>query len=96
MYQTTDLFGHEEYQGLQFSKITPSNPEIICISLEKDAIFKKHVSPADVHLVMLEGSIDFYINNTSYTLHAQQLFKFPKDTEHWVKARDNSKFLILR
>jgi len=97
MYTISDAINTEEYDGLQITKISHTDSRVILlISLEKDAIFKKHLSPRDAHLIVLEGSINFHINDTSFVLNKHQVFDFPKNQEHWVEARCNSKFLVLR
>jgi len=97
MYDISDEIKIQEYNKLQVKKlVNKASLEILSISLEKDAIFPEHTSPRDVELVVLEGAIEFYINGTTYHLNAQQHFNFPKETTHWVRAKTNSKFLIIR
>ena len=66
------------------------------ISIAKDAIFPTHESHEDAHLVVLQGRIIFHIEGNPIELHEQQEFSFPKKTEHWVKAKEDAKFLIIR
>lgn len=97
MYQIDNSISEQGLCKLQIKKIVASEAfDILSISLEKDAIFPDHTSPTNAHLIVLEGEIVFYINDTSYQLKKQQHFNFPKDTMHWVKATTNSKFLIIR
>jgi len=97
MYTINDDINIVEYNGLKASKLLDINAqEILHISLEENATFPKHISPRDTHLLVLEGAISFYIANKEYKLHKHQIFNFPKDEEHWVKAIKNSKFLIFR
>jgi quercetin dioxygenase-like cupin family protein len=97
MYNISDEIKIQKYNKLQVKKlVNKASLEILCITLEKDAIFPEHTSPRDVELVVLEGAIEFYINGKTYNLNAQQHFNFPKETEHWVLAKKNSKFLIIR
>ncbi|MEB8347492.1 cupin domain-containing protein [Flavobacteriaceae bacterium KMM 6898] len=97
MYQIDNRIRQQDYAQLQVLKIVNTDAfDILSISLEKDAIFPDHTSPTNAHLVVLEGEILFYINHTSYQLKEQQHFNFPKNTNHWVKATTNSKFLIIR
>ena len=70
--------------------------EILHISLEKDALFPEHTAPRDANLLVLEGTIVFYINNSEYSLSSYDVFNFPKDEVHSVRAIENSKFLIIR
>lgn len=97
MYQIDNRIRQQDYAQLQVLKIVNTDAfDILSISLEKDAIFPEHTSPNNAHLIVLEGEIIFYINDTSYQLKKQQHFNFPKNTTHWVKATTNSKFLIIR
>tara|TARA_R110002020_G_scaffold135568_2_gene302751 strand:- start:7166 stop:7465 length:300 start_codon:yes stop_codon:yes gene_type:complete len=84
----------EDLKVAQLAK-TPSL-EILSISLAKNAVFPKHSSPKDVHLVVLEGSMYFHIENQIITLTAKQHLRFSKETEHWVMATEDTKFLIIR
>ncbi len=97
MYTINDAINLTAYEGVKAGKILDVNAkEILHISLEKDAVFPKHTSPNDAHLLMLEGVVSFFINDETYTLTKNQIFNFPKEKEHWVEARENSKFLIIR
>jgi quercetin dioxygenase-like cupin family protein len=97
MYQINDKIPTQEYRDLQVLKIikTPKF-EILCISLEGGSQFPEHTSPADAQLIVLEGAIDFHINNERFHLKKHQHFDFPRATAHRVEALENSKFLIIR
>ena len=97
MYEVNNAIALQAFEGLKVLKIASSSQvEIISISLEKDAIFPEHTSPSDANLIVLEGEIIFYINGKEYLLFGQHHFQFEKETPHWVKANENSKFLIIR
>lgn len=97
MYQVENTIASQPYDKLQVQKLVKSDGfEILSISLEEDVIFPEHTSPTDAQLVVLEGNIVFHINGKSYQLKTQQYFSFPKETKHWVKANEDSKFLIIR
>ncbi len=97
MYNISDEIKTQEYNKLQVKKlVSKASLEILCITLEKDALFPEHISPRDAELVVLEGAIEFHINGTTYNLNTQQHFNFPKETAHRVLAKKNSKFLIIR
>ncbi len=97
MYKISNQIADQEYEKLQVQIVveTPKY-EILSISLEKDAVFPTHSSPTDAQLIVLEGDIIFHINDEPYHLTKHQRFSFPKQTEHWVKGKENSKFLIIR
>ena len=97
MYTIDNTIASQAFDKLQVQKLTKTeNLEILSISLEKDAVFPEHTSPTDAQLVLLEGDIIFYINGENFEIKKQQHFSFPKEVKHWVKAIENSKFLIIR
>lgn len=97
MYEVSNTIALQKFEGLKVQKITStSGPEIISISLEKDAIFPEHTSPRDASLFVLEGEIVFNIEGKEYAIIGQQHLQFKKEVPHWVKANENSKFLIIR
>lgn len=97
MYKISDALNTTSFQGLQVGKLVDVNAqEILQISLEAASVFPKHTSPRDAFLIVLEGEISFFINNAEYKLLEHQVFNFPKNEEHWVEAKKNSKFLIIR
>ena len=97
MYKINDAINTTSFEGLQVGKLINFNAkEVLQISLEASAVFPKHISPTDAHLLVLEGFISFFINKKEYKLNKHQIFYFPKEVEHWVEAHENSKFLIIR
>lgn len=86
-----------EIKGLKASKIfTSTSTETLLIALEKDTLFPTHTSPRTTLLVVLEGKIDFHIENKIITLASHQTYTFEKDIKHHVMAHEDSKFLIIR
>ncbi|SRX55134.1 cupin domain-containing protein [Aequorivita sp. CIP111184] len=96
MYQINDTIKNQAFNKLQVSKLNDGPAETLLISLEKDATFPEHTAPRDAQIIVLEGEINFHINSEVYPIKTHQDFKFPKDIPHWVKAMENSKFLIIR
>ncbi len=97
MYIIRNTIKSQAFDKLQVQKLAKNDSfEILSISLEKDAVFPTHTSPTDAQLILLEGDIIFHIHGEPYHIMAQQNFSFPKETEHWVSANENSKFLIIR
>src|SRR5690606_2106925 len=92
-----NTIAQQPFAGLMVEQLV-RNPqmEILSVSLSQGAVVPRHSSPRNVHLVVLEGEIDFFIKNQVVTLGVQQHFSFSKETDHWVRARENSKFLIIR
>ena len=97
MYTVNNTIASQAFDKLQVQKLVKNKTlEILSISLEKDAIFPEHRSPADAQLIVLEGDIFFHIKGDTFHLKKQQHFSFAKEEKHWVKANENSKFLIIR
>lgn len=97
MYTVKDTIKNQEFNKLQVQKLVKTDTlEVLGISLEKDVIFPEHTSPSDAQLIVLEGDIDFHIQGRTFHITEQQHFSFPKEIAHWVKANENSKFLIIR
>lgn len=97
MYTINNTIAAQPFDKLKVEKLVKTDVlEILSISLEKDAVFPEHTSPTDAQLVVLEGDIVFHINQEPFHLKEQEHFSFPKEVPHWVKANENSKFLIIR
>ncbi len=96
MYQIKDTINNQGFNKLQVSKLNDGPAETLLITIEKRSIFPEHISPRNAHLIVLEGEILFHINSEIFNLKTHQDFKFPKETLHWVEAKENSKFLIIR
>ncbi len=97
MYIIKDTIKSQAFNELKVEKLVKNDAfEILSISLEKDAIFPEHTSPTNAQLIVLEGDIVFHIHGEPYHIKEQQHFSFAKDVPHWVKANENSKFLIIR
>lgn len=93
----TNLIIEKKVSGLQVSKIFESeSTETLLITLEKGKIFPTHTSPKDAFLVVIEGFINFHIENKMMELEKHEIYMFKKDVEHYVTANKNSKFLIIR
>lgn len=97
MYVEKEAIKNLPYDKLQITKLAKNEAfEVLAIGLEKDAIFPEHTSPTDALLVVLEGAIDFHINGERIQLSKNEAYSFSKETPHWVRACENTKFLIVR
>lgn len=97
MYTINDVINNTAFSGLLADKLLNIDAkEVLFISLAKDALFPNHTSPRDANLIVLEGSLSFFIKDNTYKLTKHQVFNFPKNEEHWVEAKEDSKFLIIR
>ena len=97
MYEVGQLISTQPLKGLQVRKpLKNKTLEVLSISLEKGTVLPEHTSPKDAFLVVLEGALDFHIQGRIYALEILEDFSFPKEVPHWVEARENSRFLIIR
>ena len=97
MYTTNNLLAEQAFEQLKVKHLITSPAfEVLSISLEEGSTFPEHVSPKNSYLMMLEGEIHFNIDNRTFHLTPQQVFDFPANTKHYVKALTNAKFLIIR
>lgn len=97
MYTIDHTIMAQAFDKLQVQKLVQSDRfEILTISLEEGSIFPEHTSPTNAQLIVLQGDILFHINGEAFRLKTQERFSFPKEVPHWVKANENSKFLIIR
>ena len=97
MYQVGQLISTQPLKGLQVRKpLKNKTLEVLSISLEKGKALPEHTSPKDAFLVVLEGAIDFHIQGEKYPLERLEDFSIPKEVPHFVNARKNSRFLIIR
>ena len=97
MYEIGQKIRTQPIKGLQVRKPIKNNSlEVLSITLEKGEVLPEHSSPRDAFLVVLEGSIDFFIDGNGYCLTRLEDFSFPKDRIHRVEARENARFLIIR
>lgn len=97
MNEVGQLISTQPVRGLQVRKLLKNKTfEILSISLEKGNVLPEHTSPKDAFLLVLEGALDFHIQGKKYALERLENFSFPKEAPHWVAARENSRFLIIR
>lgn len=97
MYTINKNFSEQQFHKLQVQQLVKTETfEVLGISLEKGSLFPEHTSPRDAHLMVLEGDIQFHINGNEYQLRQQAVFHFPKAVTHWVRANEDTKFIIVR
>ena len=97
MYSTNSMLAEQEFDKLQVEPLIRSDTfEVLGITLEAGCMFPEHTSPKDAHILILEGAVDFMIKNRIYRLSAYEALEFEANTKHHVKARTNSRFLIIR
>ncbi|MBT8209943.1 MAG: cupin domain-containing protein [Eudoraea sp.] len=97
MYKIGQQIKIQPINGIQVRKLLKDKDlEILSITLEKGTVLPEHSSPKEATLIVLEGALDFHIQGKTYFLEHLEDFSFPKELPHWVEARENSRFLIIR
>ena len=85
------------YEGLKVQKLwTNGTAETLLITMGEGVDFPQHTSPRDALLVVLEGTIEFRIQDAQIPLSTWDKYNFPAEVPHEVYARTPSKFLIIR
>ena len=93
----TEIINKANTKNLNITELFKTETtETLLVTLEAKKLFPKHTSPKDTMVVVLEGSINFYIENKLLALDKHEIYIFKKGIEHYVTANENSKFLIIR
>ena len=97
MRHLINTINETDFQGVSVIKLAQQDSyEILLITLEKGAEIPAHVANRNANLIMLQGHIRFHIENKEYTLMANTVLCFEKNIQHWVKAEENSKFVLIK
>ncbi|MCA6074390.1 cupin domain-containing protein [Fulvivirga sedimenti] len=97
MNNVNNLITDQIIDGLNIQHLIKTDRfEILSISLEKGSDFPEHVSPVQATLVVIQGLIDFKIEDRVFRLMPQQSISFHPNVKHSVRALENAKFLIVR
>jgi quercetin dioxygenase-like cupin family protein len=97
LYTINKQIATQETKALEILRIFKNSAfEVRTIAMEQGAIFPEHTSPTEALLIMLEGAIVFHIKGKAYSIQRQESFHFPANITHWVEARADSKFILIR
>ena len=97
MLTINNIIKDTNYDGVSFKKLSSNTAsETILVSMEKGAEVPRHVADKDAQLIMLEGKIEFHIEDQIHELKDHQVLNFKANVIHWVAALINSKFLIIK
>ena len=67
---------------------------IVLIALHEEAVMKKHTAEGIISVQVLEGEINFSIDDQSLVLKKGQMIALHKELPHSVKAIKESVFLL--
>ncbi|MCE2613961.1 cupin domain-containing protein [Flavobacteriaceae bacterium D16] len=97
MYEIGNQIKTQPFNGKNVRKLLKNDAlEVLSITLETGSVLPEHTSPRDATLIVLEGALDFHIQEETYFLEYLEVFSFPKETLHWVEGKANTRFLIIR
>ncbi len=71
----------------------------LLVAIKKGQTFKEHVSPVNAFVYVLDGSVDFKINDgqiTTYNLEKGDVFTFLANEKHSLEGIKDSKILVVR
>jgi quercetin dioxygenase-like cupin family protein len=67
---------------------------IVLIALHEDAVMEKHTTNGVVSVQLLDGEINFNVNNESFLLKPGQIITLHRNVPHSVAAIKESVFLL--
>ena len=67
---------------------------IVLIALHEDAVMEKHTTNGVVSVQLLDGEINFNVNNESFLLKPGQIITLHRNVPHSVAATKESVFLL--
>lgn len=86
-----------EFEGVKTKKILDyQHFGMILISIEKGKELPKHVANSDATILILEGEIIFTIDGTEHQMKVNDMYQFPKDVPHSLRAIQNAKILLTK
>ena len=71
----------------------------LLIAIKKNQTMKEHKSPLDAFLYVIEGEIEFILNDCKkekFIVKKGEIFKFKANEMHSVFGRKDSKILVVR
>lgn len=76
--------------------ISNANGNINVVAFARGAMFARHQVAADVLAYVIEGEVEFEIDDTRYKLVKGDAIVLPADTPHTVLGLDSSRVLLCR
>lgn len=71
-----------------------TNGSINIIALKRGQNLSTHLAPADAMVQVIEGRLDFKVNEIEQTMEAGQFIMMSKGTPHSLKAVEDTKFVL--
>lgn len=73
-----------------------ANGSVTLLAFDKGAMLARHQSPADVLVYVIEGAVEFEVDDTRQELKAGDSILLPSSTPHTVLALDRTRVLLTR
>ncbi|MDE6321424.1 MAG: cupin domain-containing protein [Muribaculaceae bacterium] len=83
---------HVNFQNI----INTANGGVALIAFKAGQKLDQHVAPAELMVTVIEGEIEFKINDTPHTLHAGEFILVGEGVPHSVNANTNSKVVLTK
>lgn len=84
-------FENEVNRATLFSS---TNGSINIIALKRGQNLSTHLAPADAMVQVIEGRINFTVNDVEQPMEAGQFIMMSKGTPHSLKAVEDTKFIL--
>lgn len=68
---------------------------LIAIGLKKGVELKEHTAPSKAKLMVIQGVIDFHINEKTLRFNVQDTFEIPLKVKHAVVGVEDAIFLLI-
>lgn len=85
------------FDRVQFQRIfETSNGGITLLALKEGQQLAEHVAPAELMVYVLEGSIQFNVNDNPNVLNGGDFILIGTDVKHSVEAKESSKVMLVK
>jgi quercetin dioxygenase-like cupin family protein len=72
------------------------NFKIVQLVLSEGQELKTHTTPVDAVLLIIEGTVEYQEESGTILLKEQDVYQIRKNIPHSVKAKTNSRLLLIR
>ncbi len=81
----------------QFHRIFENaNGGVVLLALQAGQMLDTHLAPAELMVNVIEGSIDFNINDKPHTINAGEFMLVGEGVPHSVLAKADSKVMLIK
>ncbi len=73
-----------------------SNGSVALIAFKEGQVLAEHLAPAEVMVYVLEGEIDFIMNDNPHTMKAGDFLLMGEGVPHSVTAKADAKMMLVK